>query len=249
MKNKITFEDYDRISDTLMYLNSDICLNFVVVFAKKNFSGNRQFYHYETEYTATKYLADVRSIKRNMSYYFVLDNRQDFGNGFIIRPMDAEMLIRIIEAQILPWYFDRAKRAFQIIKDQMIIKEFTPVIYAQSENKFLRFSPVVFSYENGKYKEGIKIEVNKYGVATLDIDHFMGFINILKTDMYCAATNLSTYVKCPPYGINTYVKSGLGGGRINNDAWINNDPTLDTDNNNNKQITKNSFLENAKEKK
>ena len=30
------FESYDRITDTLMYLNNDITLNFTVTFAKKN---------------------------------------------------------------------------------------------------------------------------------------------------------------------------------------------------------------------
>lgn len=241
MNNKISYTDYDRISDTLMYFDSNICLNFVVVLAKKNLSGNRQFYHYETEYSASKYVADVRSIKRNMLYYFVIDNKQDFGNGFIIRPMDAEMLIRIIEARILPWYFDTAKRAFQLIKDQLVLKEYEPVIYAQSTTKYLKFEPIVLSYDNNMYKEGIKIEINKYGVVTMDIDHFMGFLNILKTDMYCAATNLCLYVKCPPYGVNTYVRSGLGGGRVANDAWQNSDPT--------EKITKNNFLESAKEKK
>ena len=250
------FESYDRITDTLMYLNNDITLNFTVTFAKKNRVGGRQFYHYETEYEASKYSARVRSIKRNMTYFFVIDNKQDFGNGFILRPMDVEMLNSIIETQILPWYFDANKRAFQMIDDRLVLGQYEPVIYAQSQTKYLRFDPVVYSYENGTFKEGIKIEVNKYGVATLDIDRFMGFVNILKTDMYCAAAELSTYTKCPPYGINPYRRSGLGGGKPA-DTWGNTDPTTDKSNytverdiNNPeaKGYGKNSFLENAKKK-
>ena len=137
------FESYDRITDTLMYLNNDITLNFTVTFAKKNRVGGRQFYHYETEYEASKYSARVRSIKRNMTYFFVIDNKQDFGNGFILRPMDVEMLNSIIETQILPWYFDANKRAFQMIDDKLVLGQYEPVIYAQSQTKYLRFDPVV----------------------------------------------------------------------------------------------------------
>ena len=71
------FESYDRITDTLMYLNNDITLNFTVTFAKKNRVGGRQFYHYETEYEASKYSARVRSIKRNMTYCLIMELNMD----------------------------------------------------------------------------------------------------------------------------------------------------------------------------
>ena len=47
---QIQFTDYDRITDILMYLSNNITLNFNVVLSRKDKTGKRSFFHYETEY-------------------------------------------------------------------------------------------------------------------------------------------------------------------------------------------------------
>ena len=153
---QIQFTDYDRITDILMYLSNNITLNFNVVLSRKDKTGKRSFFHYETEYPS-KYLGvnTGRGIKRNMNFYFTLDNKNDFANGFILRPQDVMLLNMLIEKQVLPWFFDPIKRIFSITKDgeRLIIKgEFEPINYTQSEYKYISFVPIIYTYEDGTFK-------------------------------------------------------------------------------------------------
>ena len=214
------FEDYDRVSDTLMYLSDNITLEFVVALSKKNASGERSFFHYETEYQS-KYIGTnvARSIKRNMNFYFVLNNKMDFANGFILRPQDVAILTMAIEQRFLPYYFSE-KKIFKVIENQLVLKgNFNPLLYAQNQYKFIKLSPIVCQDENG-YKEGVRIEINN-DYVDMDIDKFMGVYYILKnTDMYSTAVGLTTYVKTGPHGINNFPMKGLGGGSTPDDsAW------------------------------
>ncbi len=211
----IDFTDYDRITDRLMFLSAIITLNFTVTLAKKDKAGNRTHIHYEAEYSSKFRDQNVaRSIKRDIIYYFTLDNSEDFGNGLVLRPQDVEILKLLLNQRILPWFFG-TNRAFDIKDNKLYLKEFgEPVIYAQSDYKFVSFAPIVFEYEDGKFKEGIRIYLNNQAsFADLDIDKFMQFVNIIKcTDMYNAALTMINYVKIPPYGINNHRSVGLGSG-------------------------------------
>lgn len=213
------FEDYDRITDTLIYLSDNITLNFTVNLAKKAKDGSRSFFHYETEYQS-KYIGtnNARAIKRLMVFYFVIDNKNDFGNGFIIRPQDAIMITKIIEDKVFPMYFG-PDRVFKIIDNKLVVTNYNKILYTQSEYKFLAFEPLVCSYEDG-YKDGIRITINS-DYVDIDIDKFMGLYYILKnTDMYGAACSLVNYVKSAPYAVNVYSRKGLaGGGPLPDEQW------------------------------
>lgn len=220
--SSIQFDDYDRITDILMYLSDNLTLNFTVTLSRKDRNGGRSFYHYETEYTS-KYIGQLRSrsIKRIMNFYFTLDNKNDFGNGFVIRVQDAFMIVTAIETQLLPLFFDAKRRVFSIIDNRLVInKDYNKVRYAQNEYRFIIFDPIVLTYESGEYKEGVRITVNKE-YTDIDIDKFLGLYWMLKnTDMYSVACNMCTYVKTPPYNINTYTRQGLGGGgALPEDNW------------------------------
>ena len=244
----IQFTDYDRITDILMYLSNTITLNFNVVLSRKDKAGGRSFFQYETAYSSKFTGVDIgRSIKRNMNFYYTLDNKNDFANGFIIKPQDVMILNMIIENQILPWFFDPEKRIFSITKegDRLIIKgKFEPVNYTQSEYKYISFVPIIYTYEDGTFKEGIRIYLNSQSeFADLDIDRFMGLVCILKnTDMYATACSMVNYVKMPPYGTNIFSMTGLGGGYVQDNWQESEDITKD------KSQRQNNFLDNAKKK-
>lgn len=244
----VQFQDYDRITDCLMYLNDKITLNFTVVLSRKGKDGSKQFFHYETEYASKYYGTNKnRAIKRNMSFYFTLDNRNDFGNGFILKPQDVIMLNMLIDQQVLPWFFGD-KRIFNVIENRLVITgQWQEKGYTQSEYKYISFAPIVNEYEDGSFKEGVRLTLNhKSEFVDMDIDKFMNLVYILKnTDMYSAACSLTTYVKQAPYGLNTYSATGLGGGNVpEQQNWDTNDNT------NNKQygLGSNNFLNGAKSK-
>ena len=244
--SNISFTDYDRITDNLMYLSNTITLNFHVILSRKSKEGNRVFFQYET-CSHSKYRdQDIgRNIKRNMSFYYTIDNKNDFANGLILRPQDVKLLTMLINQQVIPWYFDQRKRLFSIKDDKLIIKgEYKPVIYSQSDYKYISFSPIIYTYEDQTFKEGVRINLNSSSeYADLDIDKFMGFLYILEsTDMYAVASNLAVYAKIPPYGINVYSMTGLGGGYVQ-DNWNSSSET-----NNNSKKKGNSFLDGLKRK-
>ena len=220
----IDYTDYDRITDTLMFFNQYIKLSFTVALSKKDKMGNRAHIHTDMEYPSKFHDQNVaRSIKRDLNYYFTIDNTNDFGNGLVLRPQDVEILKMLLNQQILPWFFG-VNRVFGIKEDKLYIKEYSgSVVYAQSDYKFISFDPIVFTYEDGKYKEGIRIYLNNQDAfADLDIDRFMQFVNIIKcTDMYNAALTMINYVKIPPYGINIWRNVGLGSGGAGTNEYNN----------------------------
>ena len=240
--NKLEYSDYDKITDLLMFLSTDILLKFAVVLSKSvsKTDNTRKFLHSECVYES-KYrnIDESISITRTMNtYYFLIDIKGDFFGSIVLKPGDVEILKMIIDKKILPWFFGK-NMAFQIRENKLYLGEYgEPVIYAPSDYKYLGFAPIVITYENGQSKQGIRIYVNNQDTfAELDIDSFMTFVNIIKcTDMYNAACNLVNYVKMPPYGINQFKMVGLGSGGYRNEM---------RDYNSNKR---NNFLDNSKKK-
>lgn len=240
MNKNIDFTDYNRMTDVLMYLTDIITLNFTVSLYSKSKTGERRFFQYEAEYkTGDVYNSTTRTVKRNMNFYFTIDNKEQFTAGMILRPQDVEVLIRLIDTKVLPWFFgDDKVNAFQIVKNQLVLKEFEPVYYTQSYSKWIKFEPIAYSFEDGSFSQGIQMSLAGGDIIPIILDKFLGFYHLLHTDMYAAACNMVTYLKVPPYGINEFKTAGLGTGRPKED-WA---PP--------KELEKrgNSFLENAKKK-
>ena len=240
--NNVDFTEYNRITDILMYLSNVLTLNFTVALSKKTKFGGRQFFQYEVEYGSDDNSnSSLRSIKRNMNFYFTIENREVFASGMMLRPQDIEIIIRLIEQKILPWFFGTNEYAFQIIENKLVLKEFEPVIYTQSDKKFIRFEPIVYSFDDGTFTPGILLTLGSGDSAPMNIDKFMGFFHLLKSDMYAIACNMVAYVRTPPYGVNKLEVGGLGTGKPR-DNW-NSIP----DNYNGKGA--NSFLNNLDKKK
>lgn len=209
------FQDYDRIADTLLFFDNNTILEFVVTLSSKDKNGNRIFFHTEVDYDSNKYygIDKGHSIKRRMSFYFAINDKRAFDRSFIIRPEDAMMLNMVIKSQVLPWYFDPKKKIFSFVDNTLkITGQFQDVLFAKTEYAYLRLQPCIYSFEDGTFKEGIRMYVSSQEVfVDMEIDKFMGFYYLLSnTDMYSAACNLATYAKCPPYEVNKF-SVGLAG--------------------------------------
>lgn len=246
------YTEYDKITDVLpCYLSPTISLMFVTVLGRKAKDGSRRFFEYNTEYPS-QYIGGnnvAKAIKRQMLYYFVLDIKNDFGGGIIMREMDVFFLKTIIETKVLPWYIGK-KGIYKIIDKRLTIaKEWSMAVYTQSEYKFIEFEPILIEYGDGKFKEGIKMKINLEGhngnplyCVEVDLDTFMRFYTILvNTNMYNAACTNAAYAKIPVQdnsNIKVY-RSGVGlAGGVPKDTW-NNEVSPDKTENN---ISKNDFL-------
>ena len=212
----IDFTDYDRITDTVYPFNNNLVLNFTVSLARQDKSGGRMFFHYETEYPSKYHGVDnARSIKRIMNFYYTIDNKNDFGNGIILRLSDVYSLILGLRTTVIPWFIGSG-RVFSIIENKLVVnKEYKPFVFTQSEYKWLTMEPIVIQFEDSSYKEGVRMTVNSRDeYVDMDVDRLLGFFYLLKnTDMYSVACNMVTYAKMEPYGINIFKPNvGLGGG-------------------------------------
>ena len=243
----IDFTEYDRITDTLMYLSDNISLGFTVGFSRKSKTGDRVFYHYETQYGSDKYGSALRSIKRQLSYAFTIDCKDDFMSGMMFKPQDIELLVRIIDQKVFPWFFGNEKQiAFKTKEGKYILKQFEPVSYVQQNGRWISFQPAIYVDPISELESmGIRTELYSQYSWILPMDKFMGFYNIIaRSDMYNIACTLCNYVKMQPYGVNVYSNKGLGAtpnGNNNNvdDAW------KDTK----EKFAKNSFLNDSGSKR
>ena len=219
MSNINGFTSYDRISDFLLYFTPEVSLKFVVVLSRNTKTGERRFFHYEVEKQPnTRNGIVTRNINRNMNFFFTIDNKNDFTSTFVIRPQDAEMLVKVIEEKVLPWYYSESPLyAFQYKNDELLLTEYTPVIYTQSDIKYLKFTPSILT-EKDLFVHAIKINVNGLFEFDIELEKLMGLVYFLKADMYSAACAMVNYVKIEPYGVEVFRPSGLGGGHID-DNW------------------------------
>lgn len=235
----IQFTDYDKITDTIMYLSQYITLNFCVNLTRKNKATKKVIsFHSEYSYDSDYMNKKCYSIKRGFSAFFILNDSRDYNNSFIIRPQDIVLLQMVMQNNIIPWFIG-PKRIFGLDSDNKIIikGKYTPVDFPISDYKYLSFMPIVIEYEDNATKEGIRIIINdKFNYIDIDINKFMEFYYyICNTDIYCAATNLLNYVKIPPYGLNMI--------DMNSSNNYNNENNFDEWDNSNKK-GKNTFFDN-----
>ena len=216
----IVFTDYDRITDRLLWLSSQVSLSFTVSLASKDKFENRKSFYFETKYPSRDVGTDIgRGVKRNINFFYTIESG-DFANNMVLRPHDVYFLSYSIENTALPWFFGD-KRIYKIIDNKLVISgKFNPLVYQPNEYNYLIITPIVFQF-GAEYKEGVRIEINNKGIyVDIDIDKFIDFYMILKnTDMYNAACNLINFIKIPPYGVNIFEKVGLGGGGNPDEGW------------------------------
>lgn len=217
--NPITFLDYDRITDTLMWLNNVYSLKFFVKL--KRMSGNhiRDFHNEYTKYNR-QLGGTYTSINRSYTFGFSIDNREVFTDGVLLRVSDVEMLRMVIEKNIYPWFISD-KRIFGKDRDnRLVIKgKYEEVHFPLNSSQFLRFEPIIISYDDSmEDKEGIRITINdNENFVDITIDKFLEFSSyILHTDMVNAAMTLLNYVKTKPYGLNKSTIQDRQYGRPNN---------------------------------
>lgn len=205
----IEFLDYDRISDILIYFSQDISLKFNVHLGKKDKDGHRRFFHRETRYQS-KYsnVGPVVSIKRDMNFYFSIDDNRNYLNGVMIGIQDIYLFKMLVDTNILPWFIGN-KNIFGTHPDDgsIIIKgKWKPQQFILSDYKYLEFMPIVLLYDDEKSNYGIRMIINNpENFVDMDLNKFLAFYTILTTtDMYAVASSMIDYVKNGPYGINMY---------------------------------------------
>jgi hypothetical protein len=202
-----TFINYDRISDTILWLGPNVTLKFVVNLFRQNRNEDEIRFHSEYKYNSKKLGRTAYSITRTYDFYFVI-NFSDFNlKGATMHTSDVLILNMLIKNNIMPWFMGPT-RIFDMVENgekMTITGKYQDVMLPLSEATYIKFSPVVIYYENtNDYKEGIRFEINsKETFVDVPVDRFLEFAYIMKnTDMVTYASTMLAYVKSGPYQIN-----------------------------------------------
>lgn len=251
----MNYTDFDKITDTIIFFDSNHTLDFCTRLSGKDKNGYRKFYEYEAQYQSSQFLGTdiANSIKRNMNFYYIINNKTVFTGGIILRTNDVYILHNILNDRVLPWFFSSDRIFAEKNKKLIINGTFTPAEYIKDLQNWLRFEPIVIEYEDGTYKEGIRMTVNSNDdFVDMNIDKFIEFFSTLNYQtMYLQAQAQCNYAKMNPHGLNMFIMGGgLGSGGINGSERIAEQKYGYEPNNKETKGNKksNGFLDNAKKK-
>ena len=209
----ISFYDYDRISDTLLYFDDVYSLRFVVNLSRKKYGSNdRVFFSREIVYPSKFMNQDnSRTIKRDLNFFFSIDSKIDYRNSVVLRPPDVYTLQYIIHEKVLPWVIgDKIKFGFTSDKKLILKGRFSEERCVMDEYRYLGFIPIVIEYPDGTRAPGVRMYVNSpetfVDYETHKLIHFYQLL--ANTDMYAVACSLINFVKSAPYGVNEFNTNG-----------------------------------------
>lgn len=254
MNSSINYTDFDRITDTIMFLDNIHTLDFCTRLSGKDKNGYRRFYEFESQYQSNQYLGtDIgRSIKRNMNFYYIINNKNSFISSIILKTNDVYILNNIITNSILPWFFAENRLFKEKDKKLVIIGQYKPVEYIKDLQNWIRFEPIVIEYEDSSYKEGIRMTISSNeDFIDMNIDKFLEFYSYLNhQNMYLQSEAQCNYAKMNPYNANMLVMAGgLGsGGYEGGEKMAENKYGYEPNNNGLKEKKSNDFLNKAKKK-
>lgn len=188
-KGQHDFMKYERISDTLLWFNSDVCLKFNVSLAKKDKKGSRKFFYkewiYDSKYADT---GDVISIKREIRCYLTIDNIRQNSNGIMIERGDLPMLrTRVSEAA--GWL--TSQDVFKYVGKENKLQIMSDIACGMNlgDRSALRFEPVVLTFMDSAQEPGIRMSIgDTQNFIDVKTTTWMEFYELLRTlDMYTAA--------------------------------------------------------------
>lgn len=256
MSSSINYTDFDRITDSIMFLDTYHTLDFTTRLSTKDKNGYRRFYEFQTQYQTNQFLDSNigRSIKRTMSFYYVINNRQMFTGSIILRVNDVYILHELLETKVMSWFFG-SSRIYSEKDDRLYIKgQYNPVEYIKDLQNWLKFEPIVIQNEDNSFKEGVRMYIcSNEDYVDMNIDKFLEFFGYLNyQNMYLQAEAQCNYVKISPYlSNNIIISGGLGSGGGDNgeslaETKYYQQPPQKSSTNKNPGI--NNFLNNVKKK-
>lgn len=193
----IRFDQFDRISDVLLYFNQDFSLRFNVKLSFKNRNGGRSFFSREYGYSSPYYNIDYSySIRRDLTFFYTINNKNNYQDSVVIKPHDVVSL-KVIFETIMNWFVG-PKRIFGVVNKELVIKgRWRRIMFPLSDYQYIAFTPIVIEYEDHNRVEGLHMEINNpENTVDIDITKFFTFYYIIcNTDMYACANSMINFAQ------------------------------------------------------
>lgn len=199
----ILFDDYDKISDDVLYLGSKTYLRMNVVLSNKYDKDNilkRESFHKEFRYDSKYSERKLITVRRSFNYFLSID-KTDTRVSICIRPQDIILLRSKLE-MVSSWFNDDT---FGIKNNQLIVyKQKQPVIINELlYGNYIQFDPVAIIWEQtGTQEPGVRLTLSDPNeFIDIPVDKFFGFLYILQSiNMYESAQLLINYLQRPEFG-------------------------------------------------
>ncbi len=202
--------NYEKITDDLYYMGSNIVVKFNVSLARKREDGSRNIFHHEFEYAMNKYSnpKNLVTIKRQFEYYLSIENVKAINNQKEYIYIGVQDFIqfkqKIIEST--KWFTNAQFENLFAKKDNKIIMlgKVEPIdISFNRGNKSIRVEPIILNYED-KTLTGVRFylcSLDNY--VDIDVDRYMGFVYLISSlNMFQSAQIMLNYIGRPEDGTN-----------------------------------------------
>ena len=206
--------DYDRITDKVMWLGFPVTLNFNVdlFFQRKDTKSMEKIkenFHREYLYKTNSDDSYRVKILRDFNYYFSIDyNSKDIKERAIISADNIYFLIFNLK-KVMQWFIGEngINTIFSKRPDGglFIPTHPEPIKVNLAFSNYIEFEPAI-SNVNGCETIGVKTYLNSDGVFFfMSSDTVFSLFHMLSTcNMYELAQNMLNYIGRPEYGTNSY---------------------------------------------
>lgn len=210
---KLIHNDYDRITDKVMWLGFGVTLNFNVdlFYYKKDRNMEKIKENFHREYLYKLNEDDPYRVKiiRDFTYYFSIDyNVKNVKERAIIGPEQIYFLIFNLK-NVIQWFI--GENGINVIfskgKDGKLFipTHPEPIKINLAFGNYIEFEPAV-GMINGYETIGVKTYLNNDGIFFfMSSDTLFSLYYMLHTcNMYELAQNMLNYIGRPAYGTNSY---------------------------------------------
>lgn len=208
----LTHNNYDRITDKVMWLGFGVTLNFNVdlYFQRKNNVGTEKIkenFHREIIYKSI----DVYKAKiiRDFNYYFSIDyNLKEVKERVLITPDQIYFFIFNLK-KIMKWFIGEngVNTIFKKNNGKIFIPTHPePIKISLAFGAYIEFEPAINNDPNGYETIGVKVYLNRDSVFFfMDSNTLFSLYHMVSTcNMYALAQNILNYIGRPEYGTNAY---------------------------------------------
>lgn len=208
----IIHNDYDRISDKVMWLGFGTILNFNVdlFYYRKDPNNSKEKikdnFHKEIMYQVNPDTPARVKITRDFSYYFSIDyNYNNIKERALIQPEQIYSVIFNLK-KVLQWFIgvDGINTVFSKKNGKLFIPTHPePIRVNLAFSTYIEFEPAIDS-SSGYETIGVKCYLNSDGVFFfMNSDTLFSLYHMLSTcNMYALAQNMLNYVGRPDNGTN-----------------------------------------------
>lgn len=206
---RINHDNYEKITDDLMWLSKNWMLRFSVILNKKSDKFGRQNYHKEVGYYKESNFCI--NINRSFDYFLLIESTEKDVNGLkesvAIRVTDMYVL-KFKLRQVAEWFTAEHNQGLFAKKNGKIFmpRSVTPIkMVGLMFDKYIEFEPSILNLENEQLI-GVRIYVNSdVNSLFMDASRFLALKDFIETfNMYQSAQLMLNYLQRPEYGTNMF---------------------------------------------